>query len=163
MTIRPLTIILTIMAAVLILIAAIPSWRMKVRDSIMPDQRSLVAKIDGQISSEGPQVIILKIKTRDQYFLEVYRDNQNLELMQRIALEEPLDGQFYFQGRYTNLALVDVNNDSEYEIVAPMYDKNSVPRLLIYRFNSALQSFERLSSEEYISFQRIMSESLKIY
>lgn len=114
----------------------------------MPDQRSLVAKIDGQISSDGPQVIILKIKTRDQYFLEVYRDNQNLELMQRIALEEPLDGQFYFQGRYTNLALVDVNNDSEYEIVAPMYDKNSVPRLLIFRFNSALQSFERLSSEE---------------
>ena len=147
MTIRPLTIILTILAMALILIVAVPSWRMSVRDRFIPDSRSLVAKIDGSISKDGPAVIVLKIKTRDQYFLEIYKANQSLEIMQRIALEEPLDGRFYFQGRYTNLALADLDNDGVFEIVAPMYDKNSVPRLLIYKYNSSLQSFEKLTSE----------------
>ena len=131
----------------LIMIVAVPSWRMAIRDRLIPDTRSLVAKIDGSISSKGPSVIVLKIKTRDQYFLEIFRANQNLELMQRIALEEPLDGQFYFQGRYTNLALADLDSDGNYEIVSPMYDKNSIPRLLIYKYNSALQSFEKLTSD----------------
>ena len=131
----------------LIMVVAIPSWRMAVRDRIIPDERSLVAKIDGSISSNGPSVIILKIKTRDQYFLEIYRGNENLDLMQRIALEEPLDGQFYFQGRYTNLALADLDSDGTYEVVAPMYDKNSVPRLMIYKYNDTLQNFEKLTSE----------------
>ncbi len=131
----------------LIMIVAIPSWRMAVRDRLMPDSRSLVAKIDGKISPEGPSVIVLKIKTRDQYFLEIFKANQNLELMQRIALEEPLDGQFLFQGRYTNLALADLDSDGNFEIVAPMYDKNSVPRLLIYKYNLSLQSFEKLTGD----------------
>lgn len=131
----------------LIMVVAIPSWRMAVRDRIIPDERSLVAKIDGNISSNGPSVIILKIKTRDQYFLEIYRGNENLDLMQRIALEEPLDGLFYFQGRYTNLALADLDSDGTYEVVAPMYDKNSVPRLMIYKYNDTLQNFEKLTSE----------------
>ena len=147
MTIRPLTIILTTLAMILIVIVAVPSWRMSVRDQLIPDSRTLVAKIDGNISKEGPGVIILKIKTRDQYYLEIYKDNQSLELMQRIALEEPLDGSFYFQGRYTNLAMADIDNDGNFEIVAPMYDKNSIPRLLIYKYNSALQSFEKLTGE----------------
>lgn len=147
MTIRPLTIILTILAMGLILIVAIPSWRMSVRDRLIPDSRTLVAKIDGSLSKEGPAVIVLKIKTRDQYFLEIYKSNQNLEMMQRIALEEPLDGRFYFQGRYTNLALTDLDHDGNFEIVAPMYDKNSVPRLLIYKYNPSLQSFEKLTSD----------------
>lgn len=131
----------------LIMIVAIPSWRMAVRDRLIPDSRSLVAKIDGKISPEGPSVIVLKIKTRDQYFLEIFKSNQNLELMQRIALEEPLDGQFLFQGRYTNLALADLDSDGNFEIVAPMYDKNSVPRLLIYKYNPSLQSFEKLTGD----------------
>ncbi len=147
MTIRPLTIILTIISLTLILIVAIPQVRMKVRDFLIPDKRSLVAKINGRLSSDGPSVIILKIKTRDQYFLEIYKANENLELMQRIAIEEALDGRFYFQGRYTNLALADLDTDGVYEIVTPMYDKNSVPRLLIFKYNSSLQSFDKLTSE----------------
>lgn len=147
MTIRPLTIVLTIIALGLILIVAIPSWRASVRDHLIPDTRSLVSKVDGNISSDGPAVIVLKIKTRDQYFLEIYKANQNLELMQRIALEEPLDGRFYFQGRYTNLAFADLDKDGTYEIVAPMYDKNSVPRLLIFKYNPTLQSFEKLTGD----------------
>lgn len=131
----------------LIFIVAIPSWRMSIRNKIFPDTRTLVAKIDGRISNEGPAVIILKIKTRDQYFLEIYKANQNLALIQRIALEEPLDGRFYFQGRYTSLALADLDNDGSYEVVAPMYDKNSVPRLLIFKYNASLQSFEKLTGD----------------
>jgi hypothetical protein len=147
MTIRPLTITLLLVSLTLILIVAVPKWRLNLRDRLLPNARTLVAKVDGQLSADGPSIIVLKIKTRDQYFLEVYRSNENLELMQRIALEEPLDGRFSFQGRFTNLAMVDINNDGVFEVVSPMFDKNSVPRLLIFKYNSVLQSFEKLTAE----------------
>ena len=147
MTIRPQTIILTTIALVLIAIVAIPSWRLSVRNYILPDSRTLIAKIDGNVSKDGPNIIVLKIKSRDQYYLEIYKANQNLELMQRIALEEPLDGSFYFRGQYTDLAMSDLDNDGYYEILVPMYDKNSTPRLLIYKYNPSLQSFEKLTGE----------------
>jgi hypothetical protein len=148
MTIRGLTLPLTVAAVALLLVAAIPKWRTATRDLLIPDQRTLVAKVDGDITPVGPKVIVLKIKTRDQFFLEIYKNNASLELIQRIALDEPLDGRFYFQGNYTNLALIDMNGDSNFEIVSPMFDRNSVPRLLLFRFNPSLQSFERLTADE---------------
>lgn len=144
---HPLTYILTILAFVLVVIAAIPQWRQALRDKITPDERHIIAKIDGAVSSQGPFIIVFKVKTRDQFFLEIYKKNESLQLMQRIALEEPLDGHFEFQGRYTNLAMADIDVDGRYEIVSPMYDKNSTPRLLIYQYNEALETFEKITSD----------------
>lgn len=147
MTMRPLTYILTAFALVLVVVAAIPSMRQLVRDYFVPDERKIVAKIDGSISPDGPALIIFKVKTRDQYFLEIYKANEKLELMQRIALEEPTEGHFDYQGRFTNLALADINGDGTYEIVSPMYDKNGTPRLLVYQYNSSLQTFEKITGD----------------
>ncbi len=144
---RLLTYLLTTVALALVIVASIPSLRQYVRDYFVPDERKIVAKIDGSISSDGPALIIFKVKTRDQYFLEIYRANEKLELMQRIALEEPTDSHFDYQGRFTNLALADINNDGTYEIVSPMYDKNGTPRLLVYQYNASLQTFEKITSD----------------
>lgn len=129
------------------MVAAIPQWRQTVRNTISPDQREVIAKINGSVSRQGPHLIILKIKTRDQYFIEIYKNTEAPQLVQRIALEEPLDGRFHFQGRYTNLAMADIDIDDRYEIIVPMYDKNATPRLLIFQYNEAIESFEKITSE----------------
>jgi len=144
---RPLTYILALVAFASVLIAAIPKFRQATRDFLRPDHREIIAKIDGSVSAKGPHIFVFKIKTRDQFFLEIYRKSEDLQLMQRIALEEPLDGRFQFQGHYTNLALADMEMDGSYEIVAPMYDRNSTPRLLVYKYNEALETFEKIAAE----------------
>lgn len=147
MTIRPFTIFLSVLAFALIIIAGIPKLRESTRDSILPEQRTIVAKIEGRITPETQILTIFKIKTRDQFFIEIYRTGDELSLMQRIALEEPTDGQFMFQGRYTNLALADLDTNGEFEIVVPMYDRNGTPRLHIFKYNPDILTFERLAPE----------------
>jgi len=144
---QPLTLFLTALAFSFAVIAGIPSLRQKVRDQILPDHREIVAKIEGQISGQLPNLTILKVKTRDQFFIEIYRLGEDLSLMQRIAIEEPTDGHFEFQGQYTNLALADLDVNGEFEIVCPMYDRNGTPRLLVYKYNPDILTFEKLSPE----------------
>lgn len=144
---RPLTLFLIALAFSLAVIAGIPSLRQKVRDQILPDRREIVAKIEGQISNQLPQLTILKIKTRDQFFIEIYSTGEDLTLMQRIAIEEPTDGHFEFQGQYTNLALADLDVNGEFEIICPMYDRNGTPRLLVFKYNPEILTFEKMSPE----------------
>lgn len=144
---RPMTYILIALAMILVMIAAIPTWRQAARDFISPDERKVIAKLDGSVTPKGPHLIVLKVKTRDQHFLEIYKKNESLQLMQRIALEEPVDARVEFQGRYTNLAMADIDIDGRYEIIAPMYDKNSTPRLLVYQYNDALETFEKITGD----------------
>lgn len=144
---RPLTYLLAILAMAFVMIAAIPPWRQAARDFLQPDQRTIIAKVDGSVSAKGPHILIFKVKTRDQFFLEIYKKNETLELMQRIALEETIDGQFQFQGGYTNLAIADIDLDGKFEILSPMYDKNSTPRLLVYQYNESLETFEKITGD----------------
>jgi len=147
MTIRPITIFLSILAFSFVIVAGIPKLRESVRNFLRPEHRIIIAKVEGRITPETQFLTILKIKTRDQYFIEIYRTGDELSLMQRIALEEPTDGQFMFQGRYTNLALADLDTNGEFEIVAPMFDRNGTPRLHIFKYNPDILTFERLAPE----------------
>lgn len=147
MTIRPLTILLSIFAIALAVIAGIPSLREAVRNFVIPEQRTIVAKVEGRITPSTNLLTILKVKTRDQFFIEIYKTGEELSLMQRIALEEPTDGQFEFRGRYTNLALADLDTNGEFEIISPMYDRNGTPRLHIFKYNPDILTFEKLTTE----------------
>jgi hypothetical protein len=147
MTIKPLTAIMALLAFSFAVLAGIPRFRQSVRDWLLPDGRVIVAKIEGTLIKDGPALSILKIRTRDQYFIEIYKSSEDLSLIQRIALDEPTDGFFDFQGRYTNLALADLDSNGEYEIVSPMYDRNGTPRLLVFKYNPDILTFERLTSE----------------
>lgn len=144
---RPMTYILITLAMILVMVASIPTWRQAARNWISPDERTILAKLDGSVTPKGPHLIVLKVKTRDQNFLEIYKKNESLQLMQRIALEEPVDARVQFQGRYTNLAMADIDINGTNEIIAPMYDKNSTPRLLVFQYNEALETFEKITGE----------------
>jgi hypothetical protein len=147
MTIKPLTALLSVLAFALAIVAGIPQLRQKIRNSVIPEGREIVAKIEGSPLLNGPKLSILKIKTRDQFFIEIYRLDDELNLIQRIALDEPTDGFFDFRGQYTNLALADLDRNGEFEIVSPMYDRNGTPRLLIFKYNPDILTFERMTSE----------------
>ena len=91
----------------------------------------------------GMKAKVLKVQTPDGLFLEVYAPVQSglAPLIQKIKLPDKQDALFQFQGRATDLALEDLNNDGVFEIIAPTYDASLVPHLNIYQYNKAAKVF----------------------
>jgi len=139
---------LLLVALVVTAIAITPNWRQAARDLVSPEQRVILAKVTGDLTGQGPHVIVLKIKLRDSLVLEIYDAEKSDEnaLMARIVLPEKRDGYFQLKGNATNLGLADVDNDGTMEIVAPAFDDQMIARLNIYKFNPATRSFDRMNA-----------------
>jgi len=128
-------------------IAVVPSLKNSARDFFIKGDRAILAKVEGDITPQGPRVTVLKIKSQGELSIEIFEQHtEGLQLMVRLPLDESRDGYFSLQGNATNLALTDVDGDGIMEIVAPTYDDQMVPRLNIFKFNSESKSFERVNS-----------------
>lgn len=141
---------LAILAMALITIAVVPQLRLMVKNKLFGFNREIIAKVEGDITPTGPHVTVLKIKTHSSLFLEIFTPNEDKELtlLTKIPLYETRDGHFFIKGNATNLALTDVDNDGQLDIVAPTYDEQMVPRLNIFRYNKETQSFDRVTAPE---------------
>ena len=91
----------------------------------------------------GINAKVLKVKTPDGLFLEIYGPVKNgvAPLIQKIKLPDNQDALFQFQGRATDLALEDLNNDGIFDIIAPTYDSSLMPHLNIYQYNKNAKTF----------------------
>lgn len=141
--------ILAVVAMALTTVAVVPSLRFKVKDAFVSEDREILAKVNGRISPEGPEVSVLKIKSAGKLSVEVYEviSSGNV-LMAKLPLFESRDGFVSLKGSATNLALADLDKDGLHEIVAPTYDEQMVPRLNIFKFNQEAKSFDRAQSQE---------------
>ncbi|WP_413583133.1 hypothetical protein [Bdellovibrio sp. HCB288] len=141
---------LAIVAMVVTTIAVIPNLRNSVKELFSSDSRTVIAKVTGNLTPQGPQITVLKIHSKNTLELEVYNltGADGLTLMAKLPLAENRDGYFTLKGNSTNLALTDVDGDGSLEIVAPTFDDQMVPRLNIFKFNSATQGFDKVSSPE---------------
>ncbi|WP_374029510.1 hypothetical protein [Bdellovibrio bacteriovorus] len=142
--------VLALVAMALVTVAVVPSLRMKIKDVFWSSDREILAKVNGNIGPHGPQITVLKIKSKAALSLEVYSNDgeTGLTLIAKLPLFETRDGYFLLQGNATNLALTDVDKDGTLEIVAPTYDEQMVPRLNIFRYNPATKSFDRATAPE---------------
>lgn len=145
-----LMIALAAVAMAVTTVAVVPSLRAKVKSAFFLEDREIIAKVSGRISSSGPRVTVLKIKSKDGLSLEIYDMDgpEGMTLITKIPLAESRDGYFALQGNATNLALTDVDRDGAMEIVAPTYDDQMVPRLNIFKYNPNTKNFDRVSAPE---------------
>ncbi|WP_413559326.1 hypothetical protein [Bdellovibrio sp. HCB209] len=141
---------LAIIAMVVTTIAVIPNLRNSVKELFTSDSRTVIAKVTGSLTPEGPQVTVLKMQSKNFLELEVYNMNggEGMVIMAKIPLAESRDGYFTLKGNSTNLALTDFDGDGTLEIVAPTFDDQMVPRLNIFKYNSATHGFDKVSSPE---------------
>lgn len=142
--------ILGLFAMALITIAVIPNLRSKIKDTLISENREIIAKASGNLDALGPKVTVLKIKNKNSLSLEVYSTDESGAqiLLAKIPLFEVRDGYFMLQGNATNLAITDVDKDGNLEIVAPTYDEQMVPRLNIFKYNPSTRGFDRMSAPE---------------
>lgn len=141
--------ILAVVAMTLTTIAVVPSLRTKVKEAFTHEDREILAKVNGRISPDGPELSVLKIKRGGKLSVEVYEVNSSGNvLLTKLSLFEARDGFVSLKGSATNLALADLDKDGVQEIVAPTYDDQMVPRLNIFKFNESSKTFDRAQSQE---------------
>lgn len=143
-------IILTALAMIFITVASVPRIRNAVKDFFSSSQRQVLSKVQARISGNGPLITVIKVKQGDSLYLETYKRDLDGQLtpLSRIPLHDSRDGHFILNGNATNLALTDMDNNGDLEIVAPTYDEQLIPRLNIFKFNADTESFERVNAPD---------------
>jgi hypothetical protein len=113
--------------------------RSSIRSVLRPEYRVILAVAQADLKGAGLPMQILKVKTHEGLFLEVYSNKDeksgiNQELLASVRLPDKKDGYFTFNGQVTNLAIDDIDNDNQPEILATSFDNDLVAHLNVYRF-----------------------------
>jgi len=112
--------------------------RSNVRSLIQPSYRVILAVALADLDGSGTKYQVLKVKTNEGLFLEVYgRGSGKLPaptLLASTKLPDRKDGYFTFNGEVTNLAIDDIDNDKKPEILATTFDGDLVAHLNVYRY-----------------------------
>lgn len=118
--------------------------RAAVRGFFLKDYREVLSTAKAHWSGSSIEYVVAKIKTRESLFLEIYETlpDGGSKLLEKIVLPDSRDGYFSFNGRATNLAIDDINEDGQPEILAPTFDSNLVGHLNVYSFNAERREFE---------------------
>lgn len=116
-----------------------PDIRKKVTSLVQKNERIILAIANAPLDDTKEAFQILKVRTKDGLFIEVYgTENKNgvvsNKLLASAKLPDKKDGYFTFNGQVTNLAVDNVDNDDNKEILATSFDDNMVAHLNIFRY-----------------------------
>ena len=117
-------------------------------DVFRPSGQAVISVADNKFSRNSPIRQVYKVSTPTGLILEVYGaadPDGNRPLLETIPLPDKHDAYFNVNGRATNLAFRDMNNDGAAEIIAPTYDDDWNPRLNVFTYDSETQSFRALN------------------
>ena len=132
-------------------LTVIPAVRTKLQALLNTQQRVVLAKISGYFSAEQNHYLILKVKDAAGLQIEVYEQSTepNSQIFkQKFDLSEDSDSYVTLDKNSTNLALQDVDQDGNLDIVTPSVDRNGNLRLNTFRFNSESKLFEPYTKQE---------------
>ena len=109
--------------------------------------RNVTGVLDGDIN-KSTSIKIVKIKTHEGLFLEVYSKHNHLSthLLSRVKLPYSQDGYYHFSKTPSKLALFDINNDGNKEIVSTSFDSSLNGHLSFYSYDTHSQSLIPLTN-----------------
>ena len=123
-----------------------PELRQYIRSKVHKQYRVVLSTASGQLIKNHPVMKVIKIRTHEGLFLEVYGqdtiESSIRQLIDRIQLPDKRDGFFYFKGASANLFLHDIDGDDQLEILAPSFDENLIAHLNVYSLNPKTQKIE---------------------
>ncbi len=123
----------------------VPEVRTHFNSLFKTQQRVILAKITGYFSTEQTQMLILKVKDATGLQIEIYEydvGSTAQKFKQKFDLAEDADSYVTIDKNSTNLALQDMDQDGNLDIIAPSVDRNGNLRLNTFRFNSQTKLFE---------------------
>jgi hypothetical protein len=124
----------------MLVIALNSDFRSSVRGALIPQYREVLAVAKADLDQSGNPEQILKVKTHNGIFLEVYGQAKNSlssfrqELLATVKLPDQKDGYFTFNGEVTNLAVDVIDKDRQPKILTTSFDNDLVAHLNVYKF-----------------------------
>ena len=112
------------------------------------DRQIILSVAENRFSRSSPIRQVIKLQTPTGIILEVYGmadKDGNRQLLETLKLPDRHDAYFDINGRATNLAFRDMNNDGSAEIVAPSYDDDWNPRLNVFTYDKETESLRPLN------------------
>ena len=122
--------------------------RAQLRGVLRPQYRVVLGVAEADLTGSGQMNKIIKYKTQDGLFLEVYGYEDRAkwgpqpQLLASAKLPDKKDGYFTLNGQVTNLAVDDLNGDHKLEILATSFDDNLVAHINAYRFDPHQKQLE---------------------
>ncbi len=121
-----------------------PDVRSSLRSIFKPEQRSVLSTAKAIFSTSEGEFNFVKIRTLDGIYVEVYKKGSHSEsvLVDRIELPKHKDAFFTFNGQATNLAIDDIDSDTQLELLVPSFDSQLIAHLNVFKFNPESHRFE---------------------
>lgn len=126
-------------------ILAVPNFKRKFKEYFVSEHRTILGKVIGKVSENSENYVILKIKQKENIFVEVYKEDpstETLEFMQKIDLGQKKEGHFSFKGEASNLVFANIDDDEKLEILVPVFDAEMTARLYTLKYNESIMQFE---------------------
>ena len=142
-----LRIILSGLAIAAAIFAFNPDLRKLVQSQFSPSPyRRVLATVSGDLLNSGKDFKVIKIRSHEGLFIEIYEDfkNNTRPIFARIQLPDRKDGYVHIQGQATNLALDDLDGDGVLEVIAPSFDNSFKAHLNVFKYNETTHSYEAL-------------------
>jgi hypothetical protein len=149
MKFQSIIIVLFLISMGLVVVVSVPNLKRSAKEFFLDEKRIILGKVQGEVTSAGEKFVILKIKQKDEIFVEVYKEedkSEHLNFVQKITIPEKNEGSFTFRGEITNLAFADIDEDSFMEILVPAFSTDMTPRLHTFKFNSTNSTFEPMQA-----------------
>lgn len=126
-------------------ILAVPNFKKKFKDYFVSEHRTILGKVIGHLSPGSDRYVILKIKQKENIFIEVYTEDpktETLHFQQKIDLGAKKEGHFSFKGEASNLVFTNIDDDEKLEILVPVFDAEMTARLYTIKYNESILQFE---------------------
>lgn len=136
---------LAIIAAVLMILMALPQARQQIQDLLHLQNRIVLAKLQKelQFSDQKCLVTIIKLKKGSHLLVEVYRqDQESSKLISSFEFKNESDAQLEQPQGTSNLFLADRNFNGTFDIIVPALDQQLNPRTHVIEFHKETQSFQ---------------------
>lgn len=140
---------LFLMALSMAVVLAVPNFKRKFKEYFVSEHRTILGKVVGTLAPGADNYVILKIKQKENIYVEVYKEDpktETLEFQQKIDLGQKREGHFTFKGEATNLVFTNVDDDEKLEILVPVFDAEMTARLYTIKYNDSIMQFEVLNS-----------------
>lgn len=136
----------TFMVALTCALALSTDLRTYITDDLLHrNQRKILSVISTTNSNTAFK--ILKIKKGKNLYVEVYSDDKK----EQFDLGATNNGTVFLNGKSTEMASVDIDNDGLREIIIPTLNSRSKSELYILKYNSKTQRFLMSNSVPYLN------------
>ena len=110
------------------------------------NKRTLLSVLN--YTSQGNSFKIIKVQKARTMYVEVY--NEDTKNQSSFNLGKNLNGALFLNGKTTELASYDLDNDGQKEVIVPTLSKNNKNLIFILKFNTSSGTFSLESPISYI-------------